>query len=66
MTSVLTHPHGTSLPNPRKHSKTEKEIQNRDDKDKLLNMIDLFYDKVNNKIDKALSKDHKKTTLACK
>lgn len=56
----------TAIPNPRKLSRENRESILQDERDKLSDMIDLFYQKAKARIDKTLTKDSKRATLLCK
>lgn len=66
MSIVQLHSELTSIPNPRKLSQCGKQSHLKNERDKLSDMIDLFYDKAKSRIDKALSKDNKRAILICK
>ena len=44
----------------------EKQAKVKFERDKVVEMIECFYDKARTKIEKALSKDSKRTLLVCK
>ena len=50
MSIVQLHSELASIPRPRKVSKIEKEAKLKDERDKLSDLVDLFYSKAKNKI----------------